>query len=87
MMSNKGLTKLGEECGELVQIAMKKIAYPDTDEHPDGKGSMLRRLEDEMGDVIAAMQFVTDKLGLDRERISVQARHKLVTFHRWDQQP
>ena len=39
MMHCDGLTKLIEECGELVQIAAKKQAYFDTDTHPDGKGS------------------------------------------------
>lgn len=33
MMSANGLTKLVEECGELVQICAKKMAYYNSDEH------------------------------------------------------
>jgi NTP pyrophosphatase (non-canonical NTP hydrolase) len=84
MMHNKGLTKLIEECGELVQIAAKKAAYMDTDEHPDGKGSLKERLENELSDVIAAIAFVDMKLKLDRVRIDARAEQKLVLFEQWD---
>lgn len=49
-MPAKGLAKLIEECGELQQIAGKKLAYYTTDEHPDGQGPLSTRLEDEIAD-------------------------------------
>lgn len=82
-MDKKGLTKLIEECGELVQIAAKKSAYMDVDLHPDGKGSMKMRLEDELADVEAASQFVIDKFKLNEQRIQQRAIDKLMQFTLW----
>lgn len=85
-MSHNGLTKLTEECGELTQIAMKKIAFADTDVHPDGKGSMKLRLEEEIADVRAASQFVIDNFDLDEEFIKERAEQKLSMFAEWHNQ-
>lgn len=82
-MSHNGLTKLTEECGELTQIAMKKIAFADTDVHPDGKGSMKLRLEEEIADVRAASQFVIANFDLDEEFIKERAEQKLKMFVEW----
>ena len=87
MMHCGGLTKLIEECGELSQIAAKKQAYFDTDIHPDGKGSMKRRMEEEMADVMAACIFVAEKFGLDQEFLEARAQKKLALFKSWDNNP
>lgn len=78
-----GLTKLIEECGELIQIAAKKQAYFDTDVHPDGKGSMKKRLEEEVSDVIAACVFAVEVLELDEAVIEPRAKMKLERFREW----
>ena len=83
-MSNKGLTKLIEECGELSQIAAKKIAYPDTDVHPDGGGSLIGRLEDEVADVMASIAFVAEKFGLDEARMFARGDAKRKLYQEWD---
>lgn len=85
-MSHNGLTKLAEECGELVQICTKKIAFPNTDIHDDGKGSMKKRLEEEIADVIAAANFVRNKNNLDSDFIIKRAKEKLEMFEYWDKQ-
>lgn len=82
-MTANGLAKLIEECGELQQIAAKKLAYFHTDEHPDGAGSIAVRLEDEMADVIAAAKFVEINFGLDGARIMQRAGMKLDRFKSW----
>jgi NTP pyrophosphatase (non-canonical NTP hydrolase) len=87
MMHCDGLTKLIEECGVLVQIAAKKQAYFDTDAHPDGKGSMKRRLEEEMADVMAACVFVAEKFGLDDKFLETRMQKKLALFKSWDNDP
>lgn len=56
-MCANGLAKLIEECGELQQVAAKKLAYFDTDQHPDGSNLRLR-LEEEIADVLAACDLV-----------------------------
>lgn len=86
-MSQKGLTKLLEELGELGQIAAKKIAYMDTDEHPDGLGSMKTRMEDEMADVIAAIEFVVQKFDLSHHNIRNRTKVKYERFLKWDNEP
>jgi len=82
-MAGKGLVKLLEECGELGQIAAKKLAYFDTDVHPDGKGSMQVRLQEEMGDVLAIIDFVQEIWKLDTVAIEARRRRKRELFHTW----
>jgi NTP pyrophosphatase (non-canonical NTP hydrolase) len=82
-MSAKGLNKLMEECGELVQVAAKKAAYINQNNHPDGAGALDLRMEDEMGDVLAAIQFVSAKLNLSDHDIQARATMKFRTFQNW----
>lgn len=79
-----GLAKLLEELGELAQVAAKKLAYPDTDEHPDGAGSLKTRMEDEIGDVLAIIDFVSHKFRLNTRRILDRKNEKAERFGRWD---
>lgn len=83
-MTMKGLTKLVEECGELTQIAAKKMTRMDTDEHWDNQGPMLQRLEDELADVVAAGTFVVQKFNLNTDRMKRRSALKLALFQKWD---
>lgn len=85
VMCAKGLAKLIEECGELVQVAGKKLACYKTDGHWDGT-DLKERMEDEMGDVQAAIIFVVEKLNLNLNRINSRTFKKLCTFREWDNQ-
>lgn len=86
-MTAKGVAKLIEECGELIQVLGKKLAYWDTDEHPDGAGSLNTRIEDEMADVRAAIVMVAAGLDLDLRRIQERITKKYQTFSAWDAIP
>ena len=86
-MTANGLAKLLEELGELAQVTAKKLAYFHTDEHPDGAGSLKDRMEQEMGDVIGAIDFVTITMGLNMHAIAKRACDKLNTFQRWHADP
>jgi NTP pyrophosphatase (non-canonical NTP hydrolase) len=68
-LHRKGVTKLIEELHELGQVLAKKAAFMDTDDHPDGKGSLKLRLEDEAGDVLAAIAYCSDSLDICFENI------------------
>lgn len=81
-MTNRGLAKLTEECGELIQVAAKKTAYMEGP-HPDGAGDLNTRLEDEIADVLAACHFVLGEFGLNQERVNERAVEKLNRFHLW----
>lgn len=83
VMSNCGLTKLAEECAELAVVCAKKIAYMHTDQHPDGS-NLRTRLQEEIADVLASIQFVVDKLKLDDIAIDMNVIKKSDRFHQWD---
>jgi NTP pyrophosphatase (non-canonical NTP hydrolase) len=85
-MSNDGLTKLMEECGELTQVAAKMIAFPN-DNHPDGGPPLRQRLEEEIADVCAAVAFVADILKLDANRIMTRGDQKRAMFEEWHKDP
>ena len=82
-MAAKGLAKLIEECGELVQVAGKKLAYYTTDTHPDGGPPRNRRLEDEIADVIASCSIVVANLKLNENYIKKRIDCKHTIFKEW----
>ena len=86
-MTLKGLAKLAEELGELQAVVGKKIAYFDTDVHPDGAGSLAERMQEEIGDVMAAMRFVANELDLDDHIILNRAASKLELYEQWRDDP
>ena len=83
MLEKDGLVKLVEECGELTQIAAKKMTRMDTDEHWDGAGSLSERMQNEMGDVIAAIRMVAHNFDLDLAAIDKRAVEKFDLFSQW----
>lgn len=87
MMAGDGLAKLIEECGELLQVAGKKLEYYSTDVHPDGGPRLDERLEDEIADVIAACTLVRGLHRLDVNRIHARATAKLALFEEWAADP
>lgn len=85
-MAAAGVAKLIEECGELVQALGKKLAWWDTDE-PHWDGTVLNeRIEEEMGDVLAAIWFAAEQLGLDRIDIGARQYSKTQLFGDWNDQ-
>ena len=82
-MTANGLAKLLEELGELAQVAAKKLAYFDTNDHPDGAGPLNERMEAEMADVAAAMAFVQQQFGLNGVAIENRAYIKLALYQQW----
>jgi len=87
MMTANGLAKLLEELGELSQVAAKKISYPNTDDHPDGGLPFSLRLEQEMGNVLAAIDFVIATHELSELNINMRRLEQLRTYHRWHNDP
>ena len=97
-MKHNGLSKLSEESGELhvalgkmQQTIGKMLQYPelqlaDSKQHPDG--TILREcLQNEMGDVMAALDFVRGKLDLNHGAILDRWQTKLKLFNQWDSEP
>jgi NTP pyrophosphatase (non-canonical NTP hydrolase) len=84
-MCAAGVAKLIEECGELQQVLGKRLAYWTTDEHPDGS-NLRDRMQDEMGDVLAAIDFVIKHLNLDSWAVADRHARKLALFDTWQAQ-
>lgn len=80
-MCAAGVAKLIEECGELQQVLGKRLAVWDQDEHWDGS-NLRDRMAEEMGDVLAAIEFVSSMFGIHRETLDRKAE-KLQLFVDW----
>lgn len=78
----RGIHKLTEEAGEVIQIAGKLGAFPEG-EHPDGAGNLKTRMEDELADIAAASAYFIKTNGLDAARMQERARKKLGQFEDW----
>jgi NTP pyrophosphatase (non-canonical NTP hydrolase) len=86
-MTANGLAKLLEELGELAQVAAKRLAYFHTSAHPDGAGDLNERMQHEMGDVLAACDFVAARFGLDKDAIESRKFNKRCLFEKWHADP
>ncbi len=83
MLEKKGLVKLTEECGELIQIASKKMTRMDSDEHWDGAGKLSERLESEIADVFAICHIVIENFKLNEGKIINRIQDKKDLFRQW----
>lgn len=81
-----GLSKLIEEAGEVCQVAGKIIGARGAEDHWDGT-HLSDRLEDELADLRAAIDFVIKENELDEERIERRRRVKLRRFEQWQRNP
>lgn len=77
-----GVSKLIEECGEVVQVAGKLLGAKGERAHWDGS-DLKERLESELGDLVAAINFVTIHCGLDDDAIVRRSVEKIRAFTRW----
>ena len=80
-----GISKLIEECGEAIQVAGKLLGSAGIARHWDGS-DLRERLEEEIGDVIAAYLFVIETNNLNWRRISARRDEKLELFRKWHEE-
>ena len=78
----KGIGKLVEECGEVMQAAGKAIAFPEGD-HPDGKGPVADRLAEECADLYAALDYFVSVNGLPVAEVRLRRDIKVAKFTAW----
>ncbi len=80
-----GLSKLVEECGEVMQVVGKIIATRGSSKHWDGKLPLDERLLEELADLQAAIDFVLIKNFSAQQVINfaTRMREKLDRFKRW----
>ncbi len=77
-----GLSKLIEEAGEVVQVCGKLIANSGRAEHWDGT-NLKTRLESELGDLLAAIDFVQMHARLSAAAIQTRRDEKFELFQKW----
>jgi NTP pyrophosphatase (non-canonical NTP hydrolase) len=79
-----GLSKLVEECGEVLQVIGKIMGTRGHVDHWDGT-DLAARLEEELGDLEAAVTFVLahNWEHLDKDKIYARARDKMALFEEW----
>lgn len=82
-LAHNGLVKLAEECGELIQVAMKKVNIGEEWYYYDGRW-LDEELHEEIGDVIATIDFVIGKLRLNSRIIHERRLEKLKLYEEWD---
>lgn len=80
-----GLSKLVEECGEVLQVCGKIMGTGGQPWHWDGS-NLNKRLEEELGDLVAAAAFVIEHAGLDLDRIDAWVGEKTTIFDRWHEE-
>ena len=80
-----GISKLIEEAGEVTQVCGKLIAIAGESEHWDGT-NLRERLENELADLTAAIEFVVGRNRLDATRMNARATEKLRLFMKWDKE-
>jgi len=76
----KGIFKLIEECGEVLQIAGKLGPFPHG-RHPDGGEDLRERLQKELADLQAAILYVQIENKLNP--MTLRREYKLANFNSW----
>lgn len=77
-----GLSKLIEECGEVIQVCGKLIATGGAEQHWDGS-NLRDRLVEELGDLDAAITFVAQECDLDLPSFAIRSWEKFERFQAW----
>ena len=77
-----GLSKLIEECGEVIQVAGKLLGAGGEVEHWDGT-NLRDRMASELGDLLAAIQFFGSMNDIDSERLAARMEQKVELYCEW----
>ncbi|SHF01183.1 MazG nucleotide pyrophosphohydrolase domain-containing protein [Kaistia soli DSM 19436] len=77
-----GISKLTEECGEVMQVCGKLVGSHGEVIHFDGS-DLRKRMQEELADLLAAIEFVVAVNPLDYDAIAARRDEKLKLFHAW----
>jgi len=77
-----GVSKLVEECGELLQVCGKLMGTGGQAEHWDGS-NLHEKFREELADVIAAARFVSEVNAITDPALLARVEKKLERFRRW----
>lgn len=74
-----GLLKVAEECGELIQVAMKMSQFHMLDIAKQRK--LVEDLHEEVADVLATLDYLIESKNMNTEFIAERRDAKLAKFH------
>jgi hypothetical protein len=84
-----GISKLIEECSEVVAVCGKLLGISDENvlqlpviKYWDGT-DLIERLTNELGDLVAAIEFILLHCPIDRNHVADRAQKKLLLFEQW----
>lgn len=80
-----GLSKLIEECGEVIQVAGKLLATGGKPEHWEGS-NLHSRIEEEIADLLGSIWFFIDTNNLHTEFINDRMGKKFRQFFQWNEE-
>lgn len=72
------LSKLSEECGELIQIAMKTLIFGIDSYNPNTGETNRDLLKKEMSDVVTSISILSDALGFTIDQEEVEKRKEVL---------
>lgn len=78
-----GLSKLVEESGEVQQVLGKIVGVEGETTHFSGD-NLKMQIEEELGNLLAAINFFIDENRLNFTRIQRQRDHKYNQFQEWN---
>jgi len=81
-LQRRSLVKTGEECGELITAICKKLMVPNSDIYWGG-GSLKESITEEVGDVLAIVNFMSREMDLDQEAIAKRVASKTKKYEKW----
>ena len=76
-----GLSKLIEECGEVMQVGGKLIGSEGRTDH--WSGDLNQMLIEELGDLRAAITFFMEANAIDSASVALRQSEKLARFWQW----
>lgn len=84
LIIRQGAAKVQEECAELIQALAKYETHGPDSAAPGSSYTNKAHAEDEMGDVLAAIQYAAERMGLDRKRIAARMEKKYALYCKWE---
>lgn len=78
-----GLGKFTEEVGEALKEVGKIQGIGHLGNHWDGKGELKTRIENELADVWASIDYFVQENGLDKDRMKKRSKAKVKKFMGW----
>jgi NTP pyrophosphatase (non-canonical NTP hydrolase) len=79
----EALRILQEECAEVIQAISKVFRFGDDKSYPEGDPTNLRKLEEEVGDLMCMIEILTDSEYFNFQHLKQSAEKKKQKLRKW----